>query len=227
MQPFQLIEQEFQFGNRWNETKGDCFQILGFDVFIDSDLKAWVLEVNDHPSLNILLTKEGPNGLLKFPSEVDKFIKTKVVGDAISLMRQSKHKSDRGQVQQHGCWQRILPSVDDEEYLTFSKAKFIYEMLQGRKGTSTMSQTGFNKLAKIGPLKSKIQRVQLDLLYRRVLVTNNSQLMDLNTFFDAMEELATTLLPGQLGRCDALMDLIIDNIYDILPKPSVTTKSSR
>jgi len=65
---------------------------LGFDVFIDSDLKVWVLEINDHPSLNILLTKEGPKGLIKNPSEVDRYIKVKVVGDAIHLMRNTKKK---------------------------------------------------------------------------------------------------------------------------------------
>jgi len=83
---------------------------LGFDLFIDTNLKVWVLEINDHPSLNILLTKEGPKGLLKFPSEVDKFIKVKVVGDAIKLMRKSEHKNDRSQIEKHGCWHRILPS---------------------------------------------------------------------------------------------------------------------
>ena len=54
MQPFQLIEQDVQFGGRWNERRGDCFQILGFDIFIDKDLKPWVLEINDHPSMNIM-----------------------------------------------------------------------------------------------------------------------------------------------------------------------------
>jgi hypothetical protein len=35
------------------EITGKPFQILGFDLLLDSNLKAWVLEVNDHPSLNI------------------------------------------------------------------------------------------------------------------------------------------------------------------------------
>ena len=65
--------------------------MLGFDIFIDSKLKPWVLEINDHPSLNIMLCLEGDKGLIKEPSEVDKFIKCKVIGDAIKLMR--KHDS--------------------------------------------------------------------------------------------------------------------------------------
>lgn len=39
--------------------------------------------------------------------------------------------------------------------------------------------------------------------------------MDLSTFFDAMEELANQIFPGQLGKCDALIDLIKDNFTDI------------
>ena len=41
--------------------------------------------------------------------------------------------------------------------------------------------------------------------------------MDLNSFFDAMEELSTAMFPGQLGKCDALIDLALDNLKDITP----------
>ena len=178
MQPFSLIDQEYQFNGRWNERKGDCFQILGFDIFIDSKLKAWVLEVNDHPSLNIQLCKESATGLLKYPSEVDKFIKVKIVGDAIELMRKQKFKNDRSQIQSSGCWVRISPSGDEEDYQTFSKAKYLYEKLLNRKGTS-MSLTAFSKLSKINVLKQRVTRVSLDLLYKRITQNANIGVMDL------------------------------------------------
>ena len=62
-----------------------------------------------------MLTKEGPTSLLKFPSEVDKFIKVKVVGDAIRLMSKKKYKNDRSQIEKFGCWHRILPTEEDSE----------------------------------------------------------------------------------------------------------------
>ena len=59
---------------------------MGFDVFIDKNLKPWILEVNDSPSMNIQVCKEGPKGLLKQPSEIDKFVKCMCLGDAYELM---------------------------------------------------------------------------------------------------------------------------------------------
>ena len=137
-----------------------------------------MLEVNDHPSLNIQLCKESATGLLKYPSEVDKFIKVKIVGDAIELMRKQKFKNDRSQIQSSGCWVRISPSGDEEDYQTFSKAKYLYEKLLNRKGTS-MSLTAFIKLSKINVLKQRVTRVSLDLLYKRITQNANIGVMDL------------------------------------------------
>ena len=134
---------------------------------------------------------------MKFPSEVDRFIKTTVVGDAIKLMRKKKFKLDRSQLLQHGCWKRILPQEHEEEdYQTFAKAKYLYEKLLNRKGVRNMTLTCFGKLCKIKSLKARVTRVQLDLLYKRVNQINKVSTMDLNTFFDALEELATSLFPG-------------------------------
>ena len=162
------------------------------------------------------MTKEGATGLLKFPSEVDKFIKTKVVGDAIKLMCKKKYKNDRSQIESHGCWHRISPSGDEEDYQTFSKAKFLYEKLLNKKYTP-MTLTAFSKLSKISVLKQRVTRVSLDLMYKRITQNANTSIMDLQTFFDAMEDLSNVIFPGQLGKLDALIDLVLDNIGDIKP----------
>ena len=82
------------------------------------------------------MTKEGPHGLIKEPSEVDRYIKVKVVGDAIKLMAQKKHKSDRSEIVKSGCWHRILPSEDmEDEFESFIKAKYIFDCLLNKKGS--------------------------------------------------------------------------------------------
>ena len=88
-----------------------------------------------------------------------------------------------------------------------------------RKGVKNMTLTCFGKLSKIKTLKARVTRVQLDIMYKRVIQVGKVSVMDLNTFFDALEELASFLFPGQLGRCDALIDIILDEIVDIRPEP--------
>lgn len=51
-----------------------CFELLGFDVLIDADLKPWLIEVNHSPSFNI-------------DSPLDRAIKEALVVDTIKLVR--------------------------------------------------------------------------------------------------------------------------------------------
>ena len=64
-----------------------CFEILGFDVFLDRDLKPWVIEVNRTPSFST-------------DSPLDFKIKKGVIHDAIKLLnislpRKAKFKREK------------------------------------------------------------------------------------------------------------------------------------
>lgn len=161
---------------------------MGFDVFIDNNLKAWVLEINDHPSLNINLCLEGDKGLIKEPSEVDRYIKVKVIGDAIKLMR--KHK-ERSQIDAYKCWHRLLPSECESELGCFMAAKDIYSRLLAGKLQSNMTLSGFCKLAKVSGLG--YQKVQLELLHKKL---TKSGAMDMSVFFDALQEIGQSVFKG-------------------------------
>jgi len=50
-----------------------CVQILGFDVMLDENLKAYLLEINDHPSL-------------RSPTPLDKVIKAGVIRKTLELL---------------------------------------------------------------------------------------------------------------------------------------------
>ena len=59
-----------------------CFEILGFDILIDSSLKPYLLEVNHTPSF----TTDTP---------LDSYIKKNLIKDAITLMNINvKSKND-------------------------------------------------------------------------------------------------------------------------------------
>ena len=56
-----------------NIGRQNCFQLLGFDVLVDSDLKPWVLEVNLSPSLAT-------------DSPLDHTIKATLLSDSLNLI---------------------------------------------------------------------------------------------------------------------------------------------
>mmetsp|Transcript_33633 Transcript_33633/g.33089 ORF Transcript_33633/g.33089 Transcript_33633/m.33089 type:complete len:282 (+) Transcript_33633:1363-2208(+) len=58
----------------------NCFELLGFDIIFDSDLKPWLLEINLSPSLS-------------YDSPLDFIIKTNLVADTLNLI--GIHKFDR------------------------------------------------------------------------------------------------------------------------------------
>ena len=52
--------------------QNNCFQIFGFDVLIDSDLKVWLIEVNLSPSMSC-------------ESPLDQKIKGNMIADSLTL----------------------------------------------------------------------------------------------------------------------------------------------
>jgi hypothetical protein len=44
-----------------SEPKGKLFQVFGFDILLDEKMKAWILEINDHPSFNIYFDNDFMN----------------------------------------------------------------------------------------------------------------------------------------------------------------------
>mmetsp|Transcript_41463 Transcript_41463/g.29893 ORF Transcript_41463/g.29893 Transcript_41463/m.29893 type:complete len:170 (-) Transcript_41463:405-914(-) len=71
----------------WEHESAKCFQLIGVDILIDRKCNAWLMEINANPSLNMFLERELENGEVeKQLSELDKFVKTKVVAEAIRIV---------------------------------------------------------------------------------------------------------------------------------------------
>ena len=65
---------------------------MGFDLLIDHKLKAWVLEINDHPSLNIYFEKEHMSAKKMEEidiCQVDLYVKSRIVTDTVTLAKKS------------------------------------------------------------------------------------------------------------------------------------------
>jgi tubulin polyglutamylase TTLL11 len=80
-------------GNGKTKVDGKAFHLLGFDVMFDSSGKAWLLEINDNPSLDIYHTTDymGGGGP-KVISKVDLEVKSIALGNAIKLAKMSPSK---------------------------------------------------------------------------------------------------------------------------------------
>lgn len=66
------------------------FQILGLDLLIDKNLKAWVLEINDNPSLDIYFDTLFMQHKAHDEADicpVDFYVKSRVLTDAIKLAK--------------------------------------------------------------------------------------------------------------------------------------------
>ena len=91
------------------------FQILGFDLLIDRDLNVWVLEVNDHPSLNIYHDTEAMGSIKRMDDSdicpVDLHVKSSLIIDSVSLAKKSfKTVKD---TDDFGCLSRVHPKGSD------------------------------------------------------------------------------------------------------------------
>ena len=68
---------------------GRMYQVYGFDIMLDAKGKAWVLEINDHPSMNIVACKTDDKKCdhAECPiSEVDKYVKSSLQSSIINMM---------------------------------------------------------------------------------------------------------------------------------------------
>jgi len=83
MEPY--LEQSFKTRINPQLDQTRPFQILGVDILLDRKLRAWLMEVNSNPSLNIFLEKDDEEAVKQL-SELDKYVKTKVVTEAVRLV---------------------------------------------------------------------------------------------------------------------------------------------
>ena len=67
---------------------------MGFDVLLDSNLKAWLIEINENPTMNAFLCKqEMACNHKECPiSPVDQYVKKQVLYDVVELMLEQRNK---------------------------------------------------------------------------------------------------------------------------------------
>jgi len=120
MEPYLLHAYHTRVTTNHGGTK--AFQILGMDILLDKKMNAWLMEVNANPSLNMFLEKDMPPDSPVEPekilSELDKYVKTKVVTESIRLVTGS------GSTEYEGSLEKLLPceDADFDRYYVWNRA---------------------------------------------------------------------------------------------------------
>jgi hypothetical protein len=144
---------QYRLGLLQKETKkklkGKPFQILGLDVLIDDKMKAWVLEINHNPSLDIYFDtafmQHNKNRTDADICPVDLHVKSRVVKDTIILAS----KKDLSEVDAYGTFKQIYPPMNRDNSLsmtTLELQKLFYGATKIRD-KQKMSGQQFEKLA--------------------------------------------------------------------------------
>jgi hypothetical protein len=112
--------------NEHSEAK--IFHVLGIDILLDKKCNAWLMEINANPSLCMFIEKdptpENPEPE-KVLSELDRFVKTKIIGEAIKLV------SGQGNDEYDGTYQKILPVEDGtfDGYYIWNRVTELFELM--------------------------------------------------------------------------------------------------
>lgn len=201
MQFFMLYNYKAAYGNN---PHGECFHVLGFDILLDENLKPWILEINNNPSLNIYHEDENnPDKKLKKNiskiSPLDLHVKSMVVEDTLKIMSMSNEK--KISIAKEGCFnsfRKILieDNVENEKDI-FGTIVEIFGKLGGYKFKSTINASRFKKLAGLaGMTNQAFTKNDYDLLWTKMLRNNyDNKNMDFYDFIRTYEELAKRLIP--------------------------------
>ena len=153
--------------------------MLGFDFLIDENLKAWILEINDHPSLNIYFSNEFMRSKKYLEEDicpVDLQVKTTVVTDTINLAK--KKYSTIKETEAFKSLTRVHPSQGDPDPADESECVYqlcelmrkAYYSLTPLKNKAFITAQNFEKIIAKGIVASK-------------MVKNGFLKVDLSIFF--------------------------------------------
>ena len=192
---------------------------------VDEVFNCWLMEVNANPSLNVYNdTASLPNGDAEQTlSEIDKHVKARLITDTLSLLSSAplytqKNCRTDGDLQfyksrtvdEQGCLKLILSHEDAhyEDFYIYSKAEKIFENLAGKKDFITANQ--FQRLAKFdGMTSTTMAKGHYEQIFKSVLrKSSDTSHMDLNSFFEALEDVARRLYHNKKDTQKNLSDLI-------------------
>lgn len=150
------------------------FQILGLDILVDENLKPWLLEINDTPSMNSFLCKQemACNHKDCPISPVDQYVKKRVLFDTVDLMLNAREMGGAHLLgSQFRSLTRVHPSQDSTDKEIYDKIRDLrYLFLAVTKGKFEMTSNEFLKVfcrSKFLSQHCGIKKADLTILFQK------------------------------------------------------------
>ena len=160
------------------------------------------MEINANPSLNMYLERQNANGEPeKVISELDKYLKTLILEDAIKIVRAKKPLDN------YGCFEKILPTEDDSinRFYVWDKARDIFSRLAGVKKSENITSSQFQRLGRYSELtRPHFVKAHYDIAFKEATRKSDSNYMGVEEFFNAIELVA--------GKIDVDINEYIDAV---------------
>ena len=174
---------------------------------LDANMKAWLMEINANPSLNMYLERQNSSGEYeKVISELDKYLKTLIMEDCLKIVRSKKPLDD------NGCFTKILPSEDPEinKFYIWDKARDVFGKLAGVKKSEFITASQFQRLGRYPELtKPHFVKAHYDIAFKEATRKSDSNYMGIDEFFTAIELVTSKMdvdIGEYLGKIQALVN---------------------
>ena len=178
-----------------------CFQIIGIDVLLTEDCKAWLLEINANPSLRVDFESEiSPGVMQSTPSPLDFFVKTRVVEDGILISRMKK--SQQMGLLEFNSYEKLFPCDYDFLFCAdlFMELKLLFSSYTEIKNPLVVPSGKFRRIYQ--KLKNHANNTfipaDIDLIYRKTIRNFDQSQMDYFSFISAIEDIASRYFTGPL-----------------------------
>ena len=148
-------------------------------------MKAWILEINDNPSLYIFLEKDfmGGGGE-KFLSEVDLQVKKKCFGDALSITS-TIFRNNNMSLESYKSYRKL--DLDGEVLQTFYLLLGLFEHVTTIKNRRFTSLGGISKLCSKVNIKGNISKTDITFLFQKHIKESKNDFNKVGDFMDFTE----------------------------------------
>ena len=132
-------------------------------MLIDENLKPWVLEINDNPSLSIYFDDSAGMEHKRCTDEdinlTDLYVNARVVNDTISLA--TKSREQLAESTEFRSLQKVCPTGNSEVYESLIAIRTLFYSLTPIKNKAQLTLQGFEKLHQRPAIAAIISKFEL------------------------------------------------------------------